>query len=146
MWSLIWSLHTNYSPSNPCKTWIEWIGSTRQLQTYFKKYLERQFENSSKITKSSKQKTMQPKLVHTPIILWCTTLFILLSTKGRVRLLRFEEKKSPQRLVFLAGQSQSQGTSERCNERRGTLGRVVLSFEPFLILWWKINIYNTRYM
>ena len=29
--------------------------------------------------------------------------------------------------------SQSQGTSERCNERKGTMGRVVFSFEPFLI-------------
>ena len=48
--------------------------------------------------------------------------------------------------MFLAGQSHSQGTSERCNERKGTLGRVVLSFEPFLILGWNINIYNTRYI
>ena len=36
--------------------------------------------------------------------------------------------------MFLAGQSQSQGTSEECYERKGTLGRVVLSFEPFLFL------------
>ena len=54
-------------------------------------------------------------------------------------------KRPKKTLITVVSHSQSQGTSEECNERKGTLGRVVLSFEPFLILGWNINIYDTRY-